>query len=552
MDHEQVRHESGQDGPDADSDQISSQGLEATLSTSGGGSPPILRPSAAFVTISTVAQMVLGLGLQMVLSWFFGARLEMDLYLVAVALPQLVQLVASSALTVSLPPAWTAWETAGRSEEALGAGFLTTAATSLVIAGGIALSAARLAPLLAPGIVSSGTSGLATALIRTLAPAIVAHCLVAYLTASAIARRRFALWPVAGTAAIAIQVLGTWLGTPKWGISAAAAAYLLSAIVQLVILAPYIPRRASSWGTGFSHLTVLNRTAGPVAVKTVVSRFTTVSDRWIASWLGAGAVSHVTYGTRLVQAAVNVLASGLASTILPDLSELAEKDGDGFKRSVVSGVRVMAFLAFPSAVLFIVFPELIVRLIYGRGAFLPRDVLATAAVLRSGAGWLAASVSGMPITMGLYALRSHRSVSVMSIATGLLNLLVSYVLSKFFGVWGIALAFSFTATLNLVILTILLKRRQRSLLYLPWGGLKDPNLVSLTFLSITLLIGRFWIPESFLYQGVVGPLSVLFASMLLYLGAAGLLQSEELTLILQALRKLFSWREPSVTRNIGR
>lgn len=498
-----------------------------------------VRGGTLFITVVSAGQVTLGLGFQVLLGYLFGTRHQMDEFLVATAIPQLVQLVLGASLTVSLTPCWALWRHKGVGSRAMGAALLFYLAAAGTLSFALIGVSGTLPGILAPGLARTGDPILAGFLLRALAPVIIAQTLVAFLTASAIARKRYGLWPIAGLVGLGLQLGITWVAAPRYGIAALAGAYLIGACVQLLIVTPYFPGEPRGWPGGFRFLGDLLRTAGAVTVKGVVSRFTTVSDRWIASWLGPGSISQVVYGSRLAQAFATVLASGIATTILPDLSQLKDSKNERFELLVNAGIRTMSFLVLPIAAVLVVWSDPLVRTIFGRGAFTMQDVAATASVLRYAAGWFTVSTIGVPVIMALYALEQHGVVSVVSIVTGIVNLGLSYVLALRLGVEGIPLAFSITALANLSTFALILRRLRRNIVFSPWKSLRDPNLIS--FLSVTLVLVLVYpLREGTLPVTLAETASVLSRLLLAaccYLATAHLLGSQELLSIRETFQR---------------
>ena len=109
--------------------------------------------------------------------------------------------------------------------------------------------------------------------------------------------------------------------------------------------------------------------------------------RQVASFFD-GAIAWLSYADRLYQLPLGVVGIAIGVVLLPDLSRrLRAGDDAGGKDALSRAAEMSMALTVPSAVALIVIPGALVSVLFGRGAFTPDDVDATAlAVAVYGAG----------------------------------------------------------------------------------------------------------------------------------------------------------------------
>ena len=192
----------------------------------------------------------------------------------------------------------------------------------------------------------------------------------------------------------------------------------------------------------------------------------------IASHLGVGAVSWLTYADRLMEFPTALLGVALGVVLLPQLSAArGQADAERFSGLLDWGLRLVLLLALPCAVALLVFPQALVAVLFHYGAFEARDVQMTVqALMGYGVGLMGLIGAEDP---GARLLRArgradadeggHRRPCC---SRRPLNL----VLVPWLGHGGLALSIGLAALFNAGVLLFLLRRRG---LYRPspgWAG----------------------------------------------------------------------------------
>lgn len=346
--------------------------------------------STAIVTLLTLLGTGSGFLREVAIAFRFGASPETDAYLTALFVPGLVQQVLlTGSLTAVLVPVLSGYLERGEEETAWtlaastgGLLFVLLAATTIV---GVALSPTVVA-MLAPGF-DETTAEEAVGLTRTMFPLVSLSTLTAYGTAVLNAHLRFAIPALAPLVFNVGVILSALLLGAMYGIAGLAVGTVVAGAAQLALLGPNLAGirqgRTFGLGTGVRHLGRAARNLLPALGTAVSIQAYFVLERVLASNLGDGAVSSLSYAYKI---ALFPSAFAFALTIVsfPSLSRYVVRgEVQHFASLVGSNVRLLTFVGAPIAVLMVTLSDEIVEVVLQRGAFTPAAAEVTASALRS-------------------------------------------------------------------------------------------------------------------------------------------------------------------------
>jgi putative peptidoglycan lipid II flippase len=238
----------------------------------------------------------------------------------------------------------------------------------------------------------------------------------------------------------------------------------------------------------------------------------------IATTIDRG-VSYLYYADRLYQLPLGVIGVAIGVVLLPDLSrKLRAGNEAGAANSQNRALELSLFLTIPSAVALMAIAAPILHTVFEHGEFSRADTINVApAVLAFAIGLPAFSMTKV-FQPGFYAREDTATPMRFAIFSVVANIVLSFVLSRFIGHVGIALATSIAAWINAAQLGATLSRRGHFALD---DRLKHrlPRIVLAGLLMGVLLLGGYWLLEArfALEQGF---LSHLWALLLLVIGGA--------------------------------
>lgn len=496
----------------------------------------LLLGPALIVSILTLLRLAVELVTQLVVATVLGAGPEMDAYLAAITLPQYVVAVLSGALSVVLIPLVVGLHREGRESDGWELVSATLNVCLLALAGVAALGVMGAEVILAwtaPGLVAE-TSKRAAEVAVIAWPAIVANGAIVVLTSVYQAQTRFgwpAAVPIVGSLCTLglVPMLGSWLGGV--GLALATIAGLL---VQVTLLAPVLIEGGAyrlTLGRDSAALGRLWRLFWPLLLSGFFIRATTVVDLYAASALPEGTISHLGYAFRIVAPLAILIATGVATVLLPRMAlEVAGGELQELRRTFSLGLRMVWLVAAPACVLLTTLAVPLVVVLYQRGAFTLDDARAVSVLLQ----WYAPAVMlaslGGVTGRAFYALRATRLVAIMGVAEMLAYALYTPWLAMRLAGAGIALSYViyFAGSLLWHVPLIYYRLGGR-------GGL--PALIAFVRITLAALVGGgvAWIVAGLWAEPWLQVLLAAPAGVATYLVALYWLRSEELRMLGQAM-----------------
>ena len=433
-----------------------------------------LAVSTAIVAAATGLSRVLGLVREVISAYYFGAAGKINAFTVAFQLPNLVRaLVADTAVSSAFVPVFIdllrkdpkrAWRVA-------------SSLFWLMLLGLTALSALYI--LVAPWIIGAfGNPGhdrtLAIGLSRVLFP------IVALLGASGIivgilnSYDNFtvpAISPVFWNIAI---IVGLVIGVPQaqtmnTKLYVYAISILIATVIQVLLPVPWLRgydghlRLALDWRDPavrevFKNMVPVTLGLGLININAVID--TLIASRLINPNLAPTAIQKAFLLYMLPQGMFSV---AIATVLFPTLSRYAldaRESGDftGFRSTVSSGLRQIAFLLVPAAVVSAVLAEPIVRLLFQRGHFLPYQTPVVASCLAAFSAGLVFNGAMLMLNRAFFSLRSNWIPTWIALGNLFLNAVLDLVFYRV-GAWGIPLATAICNIAGTIALLVVLRRR---------------------------------------------------------------------------------------------
>ncbi|MFE1955608.1 murein biosynthesis integral membrane protein MurJ [Streptomyces sp. NPDC059524] len=358
-----------------------------------------LARAALLTAVLSAAGSILGLGRDQALAHLFGAGSETDAFLVAWTVPEVAStLLIEDGLAFMLVPAFSA-AIAARARTAPGApdpvralvaGSLPRLALAFVAASVLLVAAApQIVALLAPGLPDPRLAVDCTRLTATCA---LTFGLTGYCSAALRAHSSY-LAPAAIYVAYNTGIIVTlFVLADRWGVRAAAAGVAVGGCLMVLVQAPALRRRlAVATGTGDTGERAPKESgARPMDLALVATvllfalcrQAQVFIERFLASELPSGAISHLNYAQKIAQLPM-VLSLMLCTVTFPVVAKaLARGDTERARDRVERDIALAACIVLlGTAVVFACAPQ-IVEVLFQRGAFTAEDTATTAAVMR--------------------------------------------------------------------------------------------------------------------------------------------------------------------------
>lgn len=442
--------------------------------------------AASVVSLLTLASRVTGLVREVLMASAFGAGAWADAFNVAFRIPNLLRrLFAEGAFSQAFVPILTAARARDGDEatQSLVDAVATVLFWVLLVTSIIGVAAA-------PVLVWMMASGLkefdaATQLTRLMFPYIACMSMVALSAGILNTWKHFAV-PAATPVLLNVVFIASviWLAPSfrAWGIEpiyAVGVGVMVGGILQLAIQIPalrrvgMLPHIALSVGgirRQFAHPAVGNvlKLMAPALLGVSVAQLSLLINTQIASHVGVGAVSWLSYADRLMEFPTALLGVALGVVLVPQLAA-AQGRGDeaAYSELLDWGLRLLLMLAFPCSLALLVFPEPLVAVLYHRNAFGAEDVQQTVYALMGYGAGLMGLVGVKVLAPGFYARQDIKTPVKIALVSLVLTQLMNIAFVPFLQHAGLALSIGLAAVFNAAWLLLGLRKRG---LYRPSPG----------------------------------------------------------------------------------
>src|SRR5467141_4853018 len=431
--------------------------------------------------IAILSSRVLGLIREMVFAGLFGAGRNLDAFLMAFRLPNLLRdLFAEGALStafittfskkIAIEGDQSAWRLANK------VATLTAVFMSAVTLLGIVF-APQLVELLTWGSWSADKTALTIQLTRIMWPFMLLVSLAALVMGMQNAKHVFGPPAMASSyfnlgSIIGGVGIGWWLD-PHFGarsLTGLAIGTLIGGMWQLTAQFPSLRRVGYKYRADFQWRdegvrAVLTLMAPAIIAASAVQVNVLINSGFAAS-LGNGPVSWLNIAFRLMQLPLGIFGVAIGTVTLPLVSKSAAVGNTAEFRAILArGMRLLFLLTIPSAIGLAMLAAPIISVIYQHGRFTAEMTRETAGALQFYAIGLVAYSVLKVLTPAFYAIGKRNTpmiVSFLAIGTNLfLNWLFTFRLG--WGHRGLALSTSIVASINFLLLYLLMRRHTRRL-----------------------------------------------------------------------------------------
>ncbi|MFF6909505.1 murein biosynthesis integral membrane protein MurJ [Streptomyces sp. NPDC012389] len=442
----------------------------------GGGEAPglgsFLARAAAATAVLTVVGAVLGLVRDQAIARYFGASDASDAFLIAWTVPEMAAtLLIEDGMALLLVPAFSLALTrradteAAKGTEATGEPDADgeprpdpvrqlVAATLprlcvLLMAGAALLMAGApwVVGVLAPGLADPG---LAVDCTRLTAVTVLTFGITGYFSAALRAHRSF-LPPAGVYVAYNVGIIGMTLALHSvWGVRAAAAGVAVGSLLMILTQLPTFLRLLPLARPRLRRIRKRVRRTAPLlgvtvlapVVLFVVSRQSQVLvERFLASTLPAGAISHLNYAQKVAQMPM-VLSLMICTVTFPVVARaMADGNHEKARQRVERDLALAGMVVLLGTAVVLGYAPQIIDVLFQRGAFDTADTEATAQVMRVYAAGLLGHCLVGALSRPFFSSGRPTWFPAFAMGTGLLVTMgAGYALTYRFGVDGIATA----------------------------------------------------------------------------------------------------------------
>ncbi len=428
---------------------------------------------AAFsISAMTLLSRITGLLREVVGANLVGAGAAMDAFQVAWRIPNFLRrLFAEGAFTQAFVPVFAeARNQRGEAETRLLADHVASllAVILLVVTVIGVIAAPVLVTLTASGFAKdAGKFDLTVQMVRVTFPYIFFISLVSCAAGILNTYSRFKV-PAFTPVLLNIAVIATALWAAPYfdpPVKALAWGTLLGGVLQLAFQFPALKRIGMlprfRWRPRDEGVQRILRLMVPAAFGVSVAHVSILINTQIASFLGDGAVSWISYADRLMEFPSAMLGVALGTVLLPSLvKHHAEDDPEEYSRLLDWGLRVTLMLTLPAALALALLATPLIATLFHRGEFLARDVLMVKPALIAYALGLTGIILVKVLAPAFYARQNIKTPVKIAVATLIATQLFNLAFVPLFRHAGLTLAIGLGACANAALLYIFIRRQR--------------------------------------------------------------------------------------------
>ena len=432
--------------------------------------------ATSIVSLAVLCSRVLGLIREQVFAGLFGAGRNLDAFLMAFRLPNMLRdLFAEGALSTAFITTFSqkiategdesAWRLANK------VATLTAIFMSAVTLLGIVF-APQLVAVMTWWSWSPEKTELTILLTRIMWPFILLVSLAALAMGMLNAKNVFGAPAMASSffnlgSIIGGVAFGWWLD-PHFGarsLIGLAIGTLIGGLWQLTAQFPSLRRVGFKFNPDFkwrdSGVRAILVLMGPAVIAASAVQVNVLINSGFAARLGDGPVSWLNIAFRLMQLPLGIFGVAVATVTLPLVSRSAAVGNTNeFRGALAHAMRLVMLLTIPSAIGLIILAQPIIAVIYQHGRFTAAATTQTAAALQFYAIGLAGYAGVKVLAPSFYAINKRNLPMIVSLVSIAVNFGLNWFLTLRLGLGhrGLALSTSFVAVTNFLLLYAMMRR----------------------------------------------------------------------------------------------
>jgi putative peptidoglycan lipid II flippase len=392
----------------------------------------------------------------------FGTGDALDAFLIAYLLPMYIMNVVGGSFNTALIPVYIQiQEQEGR--EAVQRLFSSVVVLSTGLLGIVSLLLALAGPYILR-LLSSGFSpeklALTEGLFYALLPTIVISGLATIWDAALTAAERFALTSFVSITIPVTSVACLLLLGHAWGSYALALGIVIGLLLEVCLLGAGLKRQGLSLRLRWYGLVPgVRQVFGqylPAMAGAALMSSTVLVDQAMAAILEPGSVAVLNYSNKTIALVLSIGTMALGTAVLPYFSKMvATADWIGVRHTLRTYVILTLATTIPLTVFLYLFSELIVRVLFQRGAFTEDDVHLVAQVQAMYLLQIPFHTVVILFVRLISSLQANYILMWGTVISFLINIFFDYILMQNMGVAGIALSTSIVYMINLCFLSIM-------------------------------------------------------------------------------------------------
>lgn len=405
----------------------------------------ILKTFSALTLVIIIAK-VAGFIKQMVIAGSFGATIETDLIQISQGLISNADYIIVQTLSTAFVALYIHMKETGEDKAKDFAANVVKALLIIVV--GIAIIMTVGSPVISRIIAPSYDAELSARLskyILIFSPTIILYVLTAVFISILNANKRFVLGELTGLIQSVVLVATIVLLKDLFYVNTLVIGYFIYSIINPSYLGVFSKKYiGATRGNPFKDAQVKEflRMCGPLLLGYSMVFINQQVDKIIVSGMEAGTVTAMSYGAVLSNLITTLIAS-LCTVLFTNITELSsKKDYNGVIHMAEKSSLIMVVVLMPITIVTCFASQEIVTIAFGRGAFDQQAIRGAAyALIGYGIGFIAFALKSLYARV-LYSNKDTKRPMINSSIGIVINIVLSIILSRSMGVWGVTLASS--------------------------------------------------------------------------------------------------------------
>ncbi|MEA3272979.1 MAG: murein biosynthesis integral membrane protein MurJ [Patescibacteria group bacterium] len=436
-------------------------------------------PAAFLIGGLSLVSSALGMIRDRILATHFGAGEALDMYYAAFRLPDLVfNILIFGALSSAFVPVFSQYLTKNKKQALKMASYVLNLVliSILVVSVICVILAPYLVKIIVPGFTAEKLQT-TIELTRIMFFSPILLSISGVFSGILTTFKRFLIYALAPIMYNLGIIGGLYVFVPELGIYGLAWAVVLGAFCHMLIQLPGALSSGFRFSLKFNLRDKAIRKIGklmiPRSLSLMVNQFNLLFATIVASTLMAGSLAVFNLANNLAGIPLTIFGAPFAVAVFPILAfSFNQKKMKKFKHVFSKAFVRISFFVIPATVMVLVLRAQLVRLVLGAGNFDWQDTVLTFQVL----GFLALSLffqSLLPlVSRAFFALHNTWIPFISGLIAAVINVTLAFFLGKTIGmgIGGVALAFSISQTLNLLIMLVILHVKLK--------GFEDQKIIS--------------------------------------------------------------------------
>lgn len=196
----------------------------------------------------------------------------------------------------------------------------------------------------------------------------------------------------------------------------------------------------------------------PVVLGLSMNELNLLVSQRLASGLGDGVVYALKQAQRIMMLPVGIFAAAIGLSVFPTMtSHVARGELKEYKQNLTMGLRTVIFITLPASVGLIALSHPVVRAMYQQGAVTTYQIELVSVILVYYCIGVVGYGAQQILNRGFYAVQDTKSPVLINVFVLLFNIVISILLVGPFTYRGLALAYSLSGLLSMLVLGVALR-----------------------------------------------------------------------------------------------